>query len=196
MGTAGAHDRRTGRNGVRNGVSAFLFLPEGFRDQILGEFIDQGQDLLAGDRNAQGADMILDDGIQFFHDVQFIHFCRETADQVHGEGIGHTQLQDADSIAKDFFYILIGGGGGNNTDLCAAHLDPVQGGGLGIGGQQTGPLLNDGMTPFGIAGHHDVLADILFIGTVRYGPFSNRGQRLGMRDPGAHFQQDGCVELL
>ena len=127
VGTAGAHDGRTGRNGVLDGIGAFLLLPEGFRDQVLGEFVDQRQDLLAGDRDAQSADMVLDDGVQFFHDIQFVHFGREIPDQVHRKRIGHTQLQDADSITKDFFNILIGGGGGNDTDLRAAHLDPVQG---------------------------------------------------------------------
>ena len=141
--------------------------------------------------------MVFDDGVQLLHHHQLVHFGGKVPDELHGQGVGHAQLQHGDGVAEDLLHILIGGGGGDDAHLGAAHLYPVDGGGLRPLLQLAGALLHKGVAADGVARHHDILGDVLLIGDA--GPLHavmRLHQGLGVGHAGTHLQQHRGVELL
>ena len=141
--------------------------------------------------------MVFDDGVQLLHHHQLVHFGGKVPDELHGQGVGHAQLQHGDGVAEDLLHILIGGGGGDDAHLGAAHLYAIDGGGLRPLLQLAGALLQKGVAADGVARHHDIFGEVLLIGDAGpLFPHSQLHQGLGVGHPGTHLQQHRGVELL
>ena len=85
---------------------------------------------------------------------------------------------------------------GDDADLRSAHFHPVHRRRLGVLRESLRAGFNDGMALDCIAGHHDVLRDVLFVSFLRNGALPGLHHGLGMGDPGTHLQKNRCIELL
>ena len=195
--TSGAHGRRTRRDRVIQGFSFIQFFAQAFRDHILGEFPAHGKKVLSADLKSQLAAVILEDRIHLFRDDKLFHFRREIADQLFRKRIGHTELQDGDTVPEHFLYILIAGRGSDDADIRSAHLHTVDRSALSPLSEFFRALLDDGMAFFGVARHHDIFGDILFIGDLlRDSALAGFHDRLGVGYSRAHADDHWSVELF
>ena len=140
--------------------------------------------------------MILNDRIKLLDDHQLLYFRGKVTDQLLRQRIRHAELQDAHGIPEDFLDILIRSGSRDDAELCAAHFHAVHGRCLGIFRKLRRSFFHERMSFDGVAGHHDILCDILFIGLYRNIPFPGLDDRLGMRHAGAHLDHDRRIELF
>ena len=169
---------------------------ESRRDNILGKFIDHRQDVLAGYLQSQLAAEVLNDGIELFDDNQAVHLFGKGADQLFRKRVYHAQLQHGNRVPEYFPHVLVRGRGGDDAHLRAAHLDPVDRGCLSVFAEGLRAGLHDRMALLGIAGHHDVLGNVLDVFLLRNGSRSLFHHGLGMGYPCAHFQKHRGVKLL
>ena len=198
VGTSGAEHRGTAGNGLVQRDPWLLHVLELLRHHALGELPHQGHLILADDLQAKGAAVVLDDGVQFFQDDDLIHLGGKVQDLLPGQGIHQAQLQDGGFLPKDLSGVLVAGGGGDDAQGdVLSHLLPVQIGGLREGDKLPGPLLHDGVAGTGVAGDHDVLGNVLHIGTGRgLLPLSGLHDALGVGDAGAELQEHGGIVFL
>ena len=197
VGAAGAHDRGAGRNDVLQSLAGMYFTAQTLGHQILRELAQNGQHVLAGHLQTHGPAGVFHDGVQFLNNHKLLDLGGKVADELLGQGMDHAQLEHGYAVPEHFLYILVGGGGGDDAHVSAAHLHPVQGGGLSVLGKFCHTLLHEGVAADGVAGHHDVLGDVLLIGLG--GDFltgSGLHHGLGVGHAGAHLQQHRTVKLL
>ena len=195
--TARAHDGRTDGDGFVSGNTLGHLHAEHAADEVLGELALHGEEILAVHGKTQSLAVVLNDGIQLLDDHQTVHLGGEVQNQLFGQGIDHTQLEDGSLVSKDLLDVAVAGARADDTDLGTPHLHAVDGGGLGVLDQGAGTSLHHGMAADGVGGSHDVLLRSLDIGldgdilSVLYVQ-----QALGVGDAGAHTEQEGGIELL
>ena len=165
VGAAGAHDGGTGGDDVLQSLAGMYRAPQLGGHQVLGELALQGEHVLAQHVQADFPAVVLQEGIQLLHHGQFVHRSSEVQDLLLGQRPHHAQLEHRMAVSKDLLYVLVGGAGGEDAQgTVAAILQAVQWAGLGVLGQLPGALLHHRMAADGVAGHHDILGDVLLIG--------------------------------
>ncbi len=142
--------------------------------------------------------MVFNKWVELFHYDQLFHRRGEIQDLLFGQRPDHAQLQDRVAVPKDFLHILVAGGGGDDADgVIRPFLGAVEGRLFGEGDQLARAFLDDGVALDGVARHHNVLGDVLFIGLEGgHHPLPRFHQGLGMGDPGAHLDKDRGVETF
>ena len=141
--------------------------------------------------------MAFNDAVQLLHHHQAVYLFGKIPDQIYRQRIQHTQLQHADAVAKDLFYILIAGTGGDNAQLGAAHLHPVIGTVFRQLPQCLRPGLHLGVPCNGIGRHHNIFCYVLLIGLLRrHHPILQLNDALGMGNPSTHPQDHRGIIFL
>ena len=158
-----AHNRGSAGDLILHFVPRGNFFSECLCDKILREFIADGKEFFTLHFYSERFNMIFYDGIKLFHNIELVNLCRKVFYKLYGKRIYHSQLKYADRIAEHFLHILERCGRCDDTDLFSALKNLVYRCGLGILAKLRRSLFNEGMTLFGIAGHHDILCYILFI---------------------------------
>ena len=196
MGAAGAHDRRTAGQSLIYGDSCVGFEAHGLHDPGLGKLAQHaGQVLAAVRHDAQHAHVIFDNGIQFFYYIEFFYGGGEILYELGGHGPCHAELQHA-CLRKNFLYILVAGAGADDAGGVAL-FDAVDAALFGVLDELLCALFNDHMAADGVAGAHDVLADVL--GVLLEGYLHAVAQfhdGLGVSHAGAGADYDGSVKFF
>ena len=141
--------------------------------------------------------MGLDEAIQLFHDHQGLYGSGKITDLLLRQRPDHTQLHHRVLVTADLFHILIRGGRSDDTHGAVSTLfNAVDFAGLSPLHQLPGTLFHNGMAQLGIAGHHDVLLGILFVGLGDLNALTGLHHTLGVGDTGTHLNEHRGVELL
>ena len=141
--------------------------------------------------------MFFNKAFQLFHDDQLFHTGSKLADLLFRHGPCHAQLQHGVSVTADFLHILVGSGGGDDTDgIAAAFFDSVNISCFRIFHQCSGSRFHHRMAALGIAGHHDVLGNILLVFLHHFHTLTGLHHALGVGHTGTHLQQHGGIKLL
>ena len=218
--TARAHHRRTRRNRIVQRLAAVDFHPQFPGNQILRKLPFHGEAVtvliaraalpirqvifLACHHQAQFPAVILNNGVQFFHDYKAVHTVGKVQNPLDRQGVDHAQFQHAGPVAENFFYILVTGRRCNNAKGnfavrrgLRALLNPVQVRGFGERDQLARPLFHNRVAADRVSGHHDIFCDVLLIGPRRgRDPFRRLHNGLRVRHAGTHFNKDRRVKLF
>ena len=92
MGATGAHHGRTAGQGFVQRLSGVDRLLQFLRDEILREFTQQGERLLAAAIQTQLSYIGLDEAVQLFDDDELLNALGEVPDLVLGKGPDHAQF--------------------------------------------------------------------------------------------------------
>ena len=184
-------------DGLIVGLDAQHTLPQKLGVQL----VQLAGQLLADAVDAGGLDLVLHEGIQLLNDVQLLHLLGEAADQLHGQGIGQTQLQEGCTLGEHLLGVLVADGRGDDAHLAVAQLHLVQTvlqcAGAAVLRQLHQTLLHDGVVQVGVGGGADVLAGVPGVGGggVLH-TLAELHQTLAVTDAGGGAVQHRGVELL
>ncbi len=161
------------------------------------QFAHAWQQVLAVDRNARGADLLLQEGFNLLDHDQMLDLCRQGADQAQGGRIAEAQL-DQGRVGKGFQDVQIGGSRGDKADpQVLAGLEPVQIGDLREGAELLLAGQHEGDAATSIHGRHDH-AGRIFLEALDQAllPLARYHHPLDMADTGREAQEHRGVELL
>jgi len=202
VGAAGAQCGRTlGHLHLVDGLVVRLDAQHALAHQLGVQLIQLAGQLLADAVDAGGLDLILHERIQLLDDVQLLHLGGEVADQLHGQRIGQTQLQEGRALREHLLGVLIADGRGDDAHLAVAQLHLVQavlhGAGAAVLGQLHQTLLHDGVVQVGVGGGADKLAGVAGVGgRLVLRALAELHQALAVTDAGGGAVQHRGVELL
>ena len=202
VGAAGAQCRRTlGDSHIVHGLIVGLLAQHTLAHQLGVQLVHHAGLILAGAGDACGLDLILHEGLQLFDDIQRLHLGGEVADEVHGQGVGQTQLQEGSTLGEHFLGVLVGNGSGDNAHLAVAQLHLVEaifkGAGAAVLLQLLKSLLHQRMVLESIGGGADELTGVAGIGLGGHlGALTELHETLGVAHAGGGAVQHGRIELL
>ena len=197
--TARAHDGRTRRDRLIEGVTGMDSHAELFGNIILAELADAAEQLLARDiLDADGAAVRLNDPVQLLHDDDLLHALCKRAELFDRQRMDHAELQNGVSAAADLLDVLVARRGCDKTNgVVGAVLHAVHVRRLCPRLQRERALLDDGVPRPGAGGHHNEFGDVLLIGDGRvFLPVGGLNDALRMRHAGTHLEKHGGIELL
>ena len=202
MGAAGAQCGRTLGNGdVIHGLEVGLLAQHTLADQLGVQLVHDAGLVLTGAGDTGGLHLILHEGLQLLDDIEGLHLGGEVADEVHGQGVGQTQLQEGSALGENLLGVLVGNGSGDNAHLAVAQLHLIeavlQSAGAAVLLQLLQTLLHEGMILEGVGGGADELAGVACVGLGGHlGALTELHQTLGVAHAGGGAVQHGGVELL
>jgi hypothetical protein len=161
------------------------------------QFAHARQQILAVDRDARGADLLLQQGFNLLHHHQLLDLFRQGADQAQGGRIAEAQL-DQGRLRKGFQDVQIGGSRGDEADaLILTILDAVEIGDLGEGAELLLAGQHEGDAATGIHGRHDH-ARRIFLEALNRAllPLARHHHPLDVADAGGEAQDHRGVELF
>ena len=120
------------------------------------QFADIGDDVVPMAGNASSLNLVFHEGVQFFHDVQGIHFFGKGADFFHGKGIRKADFQDRYAVAEDFLDIVVPGAGCDDADTRITRFFYIPGAGFRPFLQFFLPLFNDATAHAATAGTESI----------------------------------------
>ena len=195
VGTTRAKRRRTGHRLCVHLHRPGLRAENAFAQQLGIELIKSAGQFLAHALNAGGADLLLHDGLQLLNDIELPHPGGKITDEIHGQRIGKTQLQERGVLRKHLFGVLIGHGGGNDAHLAAGHLHAVDGAAVGVLFHAAQPLLHHRMVAIGIGRGTHIFTHIARIRARGHlFPLTQFHQRLGVVHAGGGAEQNRGVK--
>ena len=161
------------------------------------EFVGVGKDLLPGDLDSHGPDLLFDEGVQFLDHVELFHPGREFPDHPDRQRMDHAQFQ-VGIAGEDILGVMIRDAPRDDAGLGAVHLHPVFEKGLGEFPKRQRPLFDLHPAGAGIDGDHDVFGGVdpdvrPVVRRLRLLQFDDG---LGMGDPRRGPKENGRVEFF
>ena len=197
VGAAGAQCRGTGNRLNAHVGDGGSLAEDPLLDELGVQLIHVADELLADAGNAGSLDLFFHEAVQLFDNVELLHLGGEVPDQIHGKGVGQTQLQEGGSLGEGVLGVVVGDGGRDDADLAVAQLHLVQGAGAAVGFQLLQVLLQLGMVAVGVGGSGDVLAGVAHIGGgLMLHALAEGDNALGVGHAGGGTIQHRHVELL
>ena len=164
MRTSGAEDGRS--HGYLCGCRERVVLAEdGLAEHVGAVLALDGEDFLADAIDTPGLNLLFDDGIELFDDVELVNLLCKIFDHLAGKRVNNTEFKNG-SVRNGFLNILIRDTRSDDTYLRVIHLDTVNGEICTVLGHLLLACLNDGMTLDRVTGHHNVFSYIFFIRNV------------------------------
>ena len=197
VGTAGTQHRRSAGDFVaQHGVVRF-FAQQQLLQQFVGIFAAQGQNILADDVDAVCLAEVFNHRIQFFDHVYSGILCGKFCDLLFRQGIHQTQLQVGCVPAEGFLGVVIGIPGGDDPYLGAVVFDGIEIGGFCKFPEGCQMFFHHNMPLFGVGGHHDVLAGVLFVcAEFLFHPVTQFHHASGVGSSCSHPEDKGSIKLF
>ena len=169
---------------------------QGAEDDVLVELAVGGDGLLADHRQAEGADLLLDERVELLDHGDPRDLLVQPRDLAVGQRVRHAQLEEP-RLGKGLARVRVGDARGDDAEVGGAGLEHVERRLLGARAQPLQALEHEPVPQARVLRHHHVLADVArVVARLELDRHARDDPPAAVRDPRRGAQQHRRVELL